>query len=53
MPLPLDPVIEKIIPLLPLRDPKTMTPQSARESLRALAAARAEIPPPLVEHVKD
>ncbi|MGY3603245.1 MULTISPECIES: alpha/beta hydrolase [unclassified Bradyrhizobium] len=53
MPLPLDPVIEKIIPLLPLRDPKTMTPQSARESLRALAAARAEIPPPPVEHVKD
>lgn len=52
MPLPLDPVIEKIIPLLPLRDPKTMTPQSARESLRALAAARAEIPPP-VEHVND
>jgi acetyl esterase len=53
MPLPLDPVIEKIIPLLPLRDPKTMTPQSAREALRALAAARAEIPPPPVEHVND
>ncbi|WP_027581886.1 alpha/beta hydrolase [Bradyrhizobium sp. Ai1a-2] len=53
MPLPLDPVIEKIIPLLPLRDPKVLTPQSARESLRALAAARAEIPPPPVEHVND
>jgi len=46
MPAPLDPVIAKIIPLLPLRDPATMTPQSARDSLRALAASRAEIPPP-------
>jgi acetyl esterase len=53
MPAPLDPVIEKIIPLLPLRDPKVMTPQSARQQLRDLAAARAAIPPPLVEHVKD
>jgi acetyl esterase len=53
MPAPLDPVIEKIIPLLPLRDPRTMTPQSAREALRALAAQRAAIPPPPVEHVKD
>jgi acetyl esterase len=50
---PLDPVIEKIIPLLPLRDPKVMTPESARDALRALAASRAEIPPPLVEHVTD
>jgi len=40
MTTPLDPVIEKIIPLLPLRDPETMTPQSARDALRALAAAR-------------
>jgi acetyl esterase len=53
MSAPLDPVIEKIIPLLPLRDPKVMTPQSARESLRELAAQRAAIPPPLVEHVTD
>ncbi|MGY3620061.1 alpha/beta hydrolase [Bradyrhizobium sp. USDA 10063] len=53
MPLPLDPVIEKIIPLLPLRDPKVMTPQSARQQLRDLAAARAAVPPPPVEHVKD
>jgi acetyl esterase len=30
MPAPLDPVIEKIIPLLPLRDPTVMTPSSAR-----------------------
>ena len=43
---PLDPVIAQIIPLLPLRDPETMTPQSARDQLRALAASRAAIPPP-------
>src|SRR3989441_2994099 len=53
MPAPLDPVIEKIIPLLPLRDPATMTPQSARDSLRALAAARAAVPPPPVDLVQD
>lgn len=40
MATPLDPVIAQIIPLLPLRDPDTMTPQSARDSLRLLAAAR-------------
>jgi len=38
----LDPVIAQIIPLLRLRDPDTMTPQSARDALRALAAARAD-----------
>src|SRR5882757_4305189 len=53
MPAPLDPVIEKIIPLLPLRDPAVMTPQSARDSLRALADARAAIPPPPVDSVED
>ena len=47
MPAPLDPVVEKIIPLLPLRDPTVMTPQSAREALRALAASRAAVPPPV------
>jgi acetyl esterase len=50
---PLDPVIAEIIPKLPLRDPETMTPQSARDALRALAAARAAIPPPTVADVKD
>jgi acetyl esterase len=50
---PLDPVIAKIIPLLPLRDPETMTPQSARDALRALAAARAAIPPPPVQSAED
>ena len=50
---PLDPAIARIIPLLPLRDPDTMTPQSARDALRALAAARAAIPPPAVANVAD
>ncbi|MBR0715939.1 alpha/beta hydrolase [Bradyrhizobium liaoningense] len=53
MAAPLDPVIAQIIPLLPLRDPATMTPQSARDSLRALAAARAAVPPPAVDSVGD
>ncbi|HEY0851950.1 MAG TPA: alpha/beta hydrolase, partial [Bradyrhizobium sp.] len=53
MPAPLDPVVEKIIPLLPLRDPAVMTPVSARESLRALAAARAAVPPPPVKSAED
>jgi acetyl esterase len=50
---PLDPVIAEIIPKLPLRDPETMTPQSARDALRALAAARAAVPPPPVASVAD
>jgi acetyl esterase len=50
---PLDPVIAQIIPLLPLRDPETMTPQSARDALRALAAARAAVPPPPVASAID
>jgi acetyl esterase len=53
MPLPLDPVIATIIPLLPLRDPATMTPQSARDSLRALADARAAVPPPPVDRAEN
>ena len=53
MPAPLDPVVEKLIPLLPLRDAETMTPQSAREALRALAAARAAVPPPPVASAED
>ncbi|MDE2378512.1 alpha/beta hydrolase [Bradyrhizobium sp.] len=53
MAAPLDPVIAQIIPLLPLRDAATMTPQSARDSLRALAAARAAVPPPPVASTED
>src|SRR5215471_16245912 len=50
---PLDPVIAQIIPLLPLRDPTTMTPQSARDALLALAASRAAVPPPPVASAED
>jgi acetyl esterase len=50
---PLDPVIAQIIPLLPLRDPAVMTPQSARDALRALAASRAAVPPPPVASATD
>lgn len=53
MTTPLDPIIAEIIPRLPLRDPATMTPQSARDALRALAAARAAIPPPQVASADD
>jgi acetyl esterase len=53
MTTPLDPVVAQIIPLLPLRDPTTMTPQSARDALRALAASRAAVPPPPVASVID
>src|SRR5437588_9014441 len=53
MTTPLDPIVAQIIPLLPLRDPTTMTPQSAREALRALAASRAHVPPPPVASAAD
>jgi acetyl esterase len=53
MTTPLDPVVAEIIPLLPLRDPATMTPQSARDALRALAASRAAVPPPPVASAVD
>jgi acetyl esterase len=53
MTTPLDPIVAQIIPLLPLRDPTTMTPQSARDALRALAASRAHVPPPPVASALD
>src|ERR1700712_5338779 len=53
MTTPLDPVVAQIIPLLPLRDPTPMTPQSARDALRALAASRAAVPPPPVASAID
>ena len=53
MTTPLDPVIAQIIPLLPLRDPEAMTPQSARDALSALAASRAAVPPPPVTSAED
>ncbi|KAJ8134447.1 hypothetical protein OY671_012340, partial [Metschnikowia pulcherrima] len=42
-----------IIPSLPSRDPDNMTPQSAREALRASAAARAAVPPPPVMSAEE
>jgi acetyl esterase len=53
MTTPLDPIIAQIIPLLPLRDAAVMTPQSARDALRALAASRAAVPPPPVASAVD
>src|ERR1700694_3848223 len=53
MTTPLDPVIAQIIRLLPLRDPETMTPQSARGPLRPRATARAAVPPPPVASATD
>ncbi len=53
MTVPLDPVVAQIIPLLPLRDPAIMTPRSARDALRGLAASRAAIPPPPVASAID
>jgi acetyl esterase len=53
MTTPLDPIVAQIIPLLPLRDPAVMTPQSARDALRALAASRAAVPPPPVASAID
>jgi acetyl esterase len=53
MTTPLDPVVAQIIPLLPLRDPTVMTPQSARDALRELAASRAAVPPPPVASAVD
>ncbi len=50
---PLDPVIAQIIPLLPLRDPTAMTPQSARDALRALADSRSAVPPPAVASAEN
>ena len=50
---PLDPVIAQIIPLLPLRDPTTMTPRSARDALRALADSRSAVPPPAVTSAEN
>lgn len=44
--MPLDADIARIIPMMPLRDVPNMTPTSARDSMRALAAARNDIPLP-------
>jgi acetyl esterase len=49
----LDPDLEKILPLLPLRDAATLTPERARAELVALAESRKDVPLPEVATVKD
>jgi acetyl esterase len=49
----LDPAIEQILPMLPLRDPAILTPQSARDALTALAASRSDLPLPQPAAVAD
>jgi acetyl esterase len=51
--MPLDAEIAKIIPRMPLRDVPTMTPESARASLLAMAAARSDQPLPDPGSVQD
>ncbi|HPU53774.1 MAG TPA: alpha/beta hydrolase [Burkholderiaceae bacterium] len=51
--MPLDADIARIIPLMPLQDVPNMTPVNARESMRALAAARNDIPLPDPGSVND
>ncbi len=41
-----DPDLEKILPLLPLRDAATLTPERARAELVALAESRKDVPLP-------
>jgi len=49
----LDPAIAELLPKLPLREAASLTPQGAREQLRALAASRADIPLPQPAAVAD
>ncbi|MPZ34696.1 MAG: alpha/beta hydrolase fold domain-containing protein [Rhodospirillales bacterium] len=48
-----DPDLEKILPLLPLRDAATLTPKRARDELVALAESRKDVPLPELAAVKD
>ena len=48
-----DPDLEKILPLLPLRDAATLTPKRARDELVALADSRKDVPLPELASVKD
>jgi len=45
--------IEKILPLLPLRDAANLTPQRARDELTALANSRTDVPLPQPAAVAD
>jgi acetyl esterase len=49
----LDPDLEKILPLLPLRDAATLTPARARAELVALADSRKDVPLPELATAKD
>jgi acetyl esterase len=53
MTMPLDADLARIIPLLPLQDVPTLTPENVRESMRALAASRANVPLPEPGSVED
>jgi acetyl esterase len=48
-----DPDLEKILPLLPLSDAATLTPERARADLVALAESRKHVPMPELATVKD
>lgn len=49
----LDPDLEKILPLLPLRNAATLTPARARAELVALAESRKDVPLPELAVAKD
>src|SRR5215470_11475620 len=49
----LEPEIERILPLLPLKDPVNLTPTRAREELVAMADARKDVPLPQPAAVID
>jgi acetyl esterase len=49
----IDPGLEKILPLLPLRDAASLTPARARAELVALAESRKDVPLPDVATVED
>ncbi|MGE0718635.1 MAG: alpha/beta hydrolase [Alphaproteobacteria bacterium] len=48
-----DPDLEKILPLLPLRDAATLSPERARAELVALAESRKDVPLPELASVED
>jgi acetyl esterase len=49
----IDPDLEKIVPLLPLKDAANLTPQRARDELVALADSRKDAPLPQPASVTD
>jgi acetyl esterase len=48
-----DPDLAKILPLLPLKDAATLTPERARAELVALADSRKDVPLPELASVRD